>query len=103
MCFRKKTKNIIRPKPVRSDTFLKIKEIIDKHDPIDLLSYAPPDEYESEVAEIETELTKIANLPKDTIQDIIYDILKRQFEPLLYNENCNLKDVASEIVNILIP
>jgi len=74
------------------------KAIIDKWDPIDLLFHAPPDEYDSEVAEIE-HLLKTAT-SNDELAQGIYKIFHESFGDNVFQKtyaDCSL--IAQKILS----
>ncbi|EYE87193.1 hypothetical protein Q428_14670 [Fervidicella metallireducens AeB] len=76
---------------------MSIKKIIDKWDPIDLLSHAPDDEYHSEISEI-GELLKTSSNDLELIADGIYTVFSKSFR----GEFSKTKDECKEIAKLIL-
>ena len=77
-----------------------VKQIIDKWDPIDLLPFAPNDEYDSESKEIENYLlTNIHNINADNFAKKIMDVFCKSFGNDIFEKNI---DECREIAILII-
>lgn len=70
-----------------------IKEIIVKWDPIDLMGFAPPDEYDDECRLILDKYTKT----QESLDKIIYNIFSNKFGDTFQNDLATCQKVAKEI------
>lgn len=75
---------------------MSVKEIINKWDPIDLLSHAPDDEYHSEISEISELLKKSTDL--ELIADGIYSVFNKSFR----GEFSKTKDECRKIAKLIL-
>ena len=57
----------------------RIKKIIDEWDPIDLLPFAPPDEYDYEINKIYSVIEDKVNIEHQYLSEIIYNVFKKTF------------------------
>lgn len=76
---------------------MSIKKIIDKWDPIDLLSHAPDDEYHSEISQIEA-LLKTTSNDLELIANGIYSVFSKSFQ----GEFSKTKDECKEIAKLIL-
>ena len=77
----------------------RIKKIIDECDPIDLLPFAPPDEYDYEINKIYSVIEDKVNIEHQYLSEIIYNVFKKTFgEDVFLNtiEDCMI--VADSIL-----
>ena len=79
-----------------------VKRVIDKWDPIELLSsYAPPDEYDSETEKIYNLIKDKKNLEQDNLTKIIYDVFKESFGGDVFLKTLDeCKDIAINILHL---
>lgn len=78
-----------------------IKNIVDEWNPIDLLPFAPPDEYDSETEKIYNTIKDNANIEHQHLSKIIYNIFKKAFGEDVFlktSEECMM--VANKILQI---
>lgn len=75
---------------------MSVKRIIDKWDPIDLLSHAPDDEYHSEISEIDYLLKKSNDLER--LADGIHSVFSKSFR----GEFSKTKDECREIAKLIL-
>jgi len=76
-------------------TFALVKEIIDAWDPIELLVFAPEDEYDEESMRIFKRYTDNV----ENLGDIIFDVFQTAFEDTFTKKIQECVDVASLIIN----
>jgi len=88
-------------KQSHADTFLSVREIINKHDPARLIVIgAPEDEYDPEVKTIVYQLNIEQSV--DQIQDLVYQEFIRWFnEKAIYGERESYAKIAEEIFDVL--
>lgn len=55
----------------------KVTKAVNEFDPLDLLPYAPPDEYDAEIKEIISFLENNKDCNLDTLSNKIFDIFKK--------------------------
>ena len=72
-----------------------IKEVIVKWDPIGLMGFAPPDEYDDECQLIFDKFTK----KQELLDKIIYDIFNNSFGDAFQDNLSTCQKVATEIEN----
>lgn len=72
-----------------------IKEVIVKWDPIGLMGFAPPDEYDDECQLIFDKFTK----KQELLDMIIYDIFNKSFGDAFQDDLSTCQKVATEIEN----
>lgn len=72
-----------------------IKEVIVKWDPIGLMGFAPPDEYDDECKLIFDKFTK----KQELLDKIIYDIFNNSFGDAFQDDFSTCQKVATEIEN----
>lgn len=72
-----------------------IKEIIVKWDPIGLMEFAPPDEYDNECQLILDRFIK----KQESLGEIIYDVFSNNFDEEFKQDLSNCIEIATEIEN----
>ena len=72
-----------------------IKEIIVKWDPIGLMEFAPPDEYDNECQLILDRFIK----KQESLGKIIYDVFSNNFDEEFKQDLSNCIEIATEIEN----
>ncbi len=82
---------------------ISIKEIIDKWDPIDLLPYAPNDEYDSECKMIQGFIDGCEELINiEILGALIKDVFEKRFGVDVFKKDLNeCKKIASNIIKEL--
>lgn len=78
-----------------------IKNIVDEWDPIDLLPFAPADEYDSETEKIYNTIKNNANVEHQHLSEIIYNVFNEAFGKDVFLktiEECKI--VANKILQI---
>ena len=79
------------------------KEMIDRWDPIDLLPFAPPDEYDPETKKIYAALNGLDSIDVDSLGQIIYSVFVKAFGDDVFLKNLDeCKDVAEDIIQLAI-
>ena len=79
-----------------------IKQAIDKWDPIDLLPFAPPDEYDPETKKIYNIIKDLDNIDVNYLGKIIFDIFVNSFVNDIFLktlDECNI--VANDIFQLV--
>jgi len=79
-----------------------IKQAIDKWDPIDLLPFAPPDEYDPETKKIYNIIKDLDNIDVNYLGQIIFDIFVNSFGNDIFLktlDECNI--VANDIFQLV--
>ena len=67
-----------RPGPQQSPRYLRVREVVNRHDPMNLISIgSPEDEYDPEIAEIMDALTDVAS--PEALSPRLADIFHRWF------------------------
>lgn len=78
----------------------KVTDVINKFDPLDLLPYAPSDEYKKEIYEINSFLENKMNHDVIILAHQIYDIFERTLGDDVFDKSINdCYNVAREILN----
>ncbi|WP_430022783.1 DUF1871 family protein [Paenibacillus sp. MABNR03] len=76
-----------------------VKRIIDEWDPIDLFPYAPEDEYEEEIKQIEDCIVN-SSLEKDNLGKEIYEMFRRRFGSDIFTQSLeSCINIANKILN----
>ena len=74
-----------------------IKNVIVKWDPISLMEFAPPDEYDQECTDIFQAYTQKCK----PLCEIIYDVFTEAFEDEFKDDISKCAEIADEIENLL--
>jgi hypothetical protein len=81
---------------------MSIKRVIDKWDPIELLSsYAPPDEYDSETQKIYNLIKDKEIIKQDYLAKVIHDVFEKSFGGDVFLKKIDeCKDISNNILSL---